>query len=180
MGLEGKRHWVDYKYERLPVFYHFCGVLGHDLRHYPTHYEEAKKSTTMDYQYEDWLRATNGRNRSLPRWRNTNSPGDELFDKEDNHMVKRSGMEATAKTMARVLAPSDVHTNQSGNNEIHGVDPDIQQKFSKGIVQVTKCMENHVPSLVHGVDSEINLEVDTDNGPKEGNKEIGPVCVTTQ
>ena len=31
MSLDGNRHWVDYKYERLPVFYHFCGILGHDL-----------------------------------------------------------------------------------------------------------------------------------------------------
>lgn len=33
MGSDGKRHWVDYKYERLPVFCHFCGALGHDIRH---------------------------------------------------------------------------------------------------------------------------------------------------
>ena len=56
MGLDGNRHWVDYKYERLPVFCHFCGILGHDLRHCPAHYEESKRSTTLEYQYGDWLR----------------------------------------------------------------------------------------------------------------------------
>ena len=45
MGLDGNRHWVDYKYERLPVFCHFCGILGHDLRHCPVYYEKSKRST---------------------------------------------------------------------------------------------------------------------------------------
>nr|POE95882.1 hypothetical protein CFP56_23627 [Quercus suber] len=79
----------------------------------------------MDYQYRDWLRASNARNRSPPRRHNASLPGDELVDKEDNQKVERSGMGATAKTMARVLAPSDMHTNQFGNNEYHGVEPDI-------------------------------------------------------
>ena len=67
MSLDGNRHWVDYKYERLPVFCHFCGILGHDLRHCPAHYEESKRSTTLEYQYWDWLRASNGRNKSPQR-----------------------------------------------------------------------------------------------------------------
>ncbi|KAL0015047.1 hypothetical protein SO802_002116 [Lithocarpus litseifolius] len=82
--LRVKRHWVDYKYETLPIFCPFCGVLGHDLKHCPTRYEELKKSATMDYQYGDWLKASNGRNRSSPRRRNASPPGDEVVDKEDN------------------------------------------------------------------------------------------------
>ena len=188
IGLDGERHLVDYKYERLPVFCHFCGILRHDLRHYPAHYEESKMSTALDYQYGDWLRAANGRNRSPLRQR-TSSHGDDLFDKEDNQTVERSEMGAMAKTAARVLAPKDMRTNQSGNNELHGVDPDIQPKVAEGIVQVTKCLDHNVPTLMHGEDSECmdshvpkavqagdsktNLKVDTNNGPKEGNKEVG-------
>uniref|UniRef100_A0A7N2N8K3 Zinc knuckle CX2CX4HX4C domain-containing protein n=1 Tax=Quercus lobata TaxID=97700 RepID=A0A7N2N8K3_QUELO len=171
MGSDGKRHWVDYKYERLPVFCHYCGVLGHDLRYRPAHYEESKKSTTTDYQYGDQLRASNGRNRSPPHQRNASSPGDELFDKEDNHTVERSGIGAVTKTAAKVLTPSDMQTNQFGNNDLHGVDPDIQANISEVIAQVTSCMDNHVPSLVPGVDSDLNLKVDNDNGLKEINKE---------
>ena len=32
-GSDGQRSWVDYKYERLPLFCHYCDLLGHDLKH---------------------------------------------------------------------------------------------------------------------------------------------------
>ena len=188
MGLDGNRHWVDYKYERLPVFCHFYGILGHDLRHCPAHYEESKRSTTLEYQYGDWLRASNGRNRS-PQRRRTSSHRDDVFDKEDNQTVERSEMGATVTTTVRVLAHSNLRTNQAGNNEIHEVVPNIQPNLVESIVQVTKCMDNNVPSLMHGevtecmdnhrpkvvleVDSETKLIVDVDNGPEEGNKKVG-------
>nr|POF00084.1 uncharacterized protein CFP56_15941 [Quercus suber] len=31
---EGGKHWVTYKYERLPTLCFFCGKLGHDIKHY--------------------------------------------------------------------------------------------------------------------------------------------------
>ena len=49
MGSDGQRHWVDYKYKRLPVFCHFCGVLGQDIKHCPVHFEATKKSIAIDY-----------------------------------------------------------------------------------------------------------------------------------
>ena len=188
IGSDGERHWVDYKYERLPVFCHFCGILGHDLKHCPAHYEESKRSTALDYQYGDWLKATNGRNRSPLRQR-TSTHGAVSLDKEDNQTVERNEREATAKSAARVLAPRDLRTTQSGNNELHGVDLDIQPKIVEGIAQVPKCLDHNVPILTHGEDdkcmdshvpkvvqagnSETKLRVDTDHGPEEGNKEVG-------
>ena len=98
-------------------------------------------------------------------------------------------MGAAVTTATRVLAHSNLHTNQDGNNKIHGLVPDIQASLVESIAQVTKCMDNNVPNFMHGavtecmdnngpklvleVDSETNLTVDVDNGPKEGNKEVG-------
>ena len=188
MGLDGNRHWVDYKYERLSVFCHFCGILGHDLRHCPAYYEKSKRSTALAYQYGDWLRASNGRNRSPQRPR-TSPHGDDGVDKEDNQTVERNEMGAAATTAARVLAHSNLNTNQTGNIEIHGMFPDIQPNSVERIAQNTKCMESNVPNFSHGavtegmnnhgpkivieVDSKTDSTVDVDNGPEEGNNEVG-------
>lgn len=67
MGSNGNRHWVDYKYERLPVFYHYCGILGHDIWNYPLHFAESKKTSSVEYQYGNWLKVVNGRSKSPPR-----------------------------------------------------------------------------------------------------------------
>ena len=98
-------------------------------------------------------------------------------------------MGAAATTVARVLAHSNLHTNQTGNTEIHGVFPDIQPTSVEKIAQETKCMESNVPNFLHGavtegmenhgpksvieVDSKTDSTVDVDNGPKEGNNEVG-------
>lgn len=47
----GERTWVKFKYERLPIFCHFCGILGHDLRHCTSHYVVERHWGEIDYQY---------------------------------------------------------------------------------------------------------------------------------
>lgn len=69
-GSEGVRSWVTYKYERLPLFCHFCGILGHDLRHCASHFSATKKGREVECQYGDWLKATGGSQRS-PQKRTT-------------------------------------------------------------------------------------------------------------
>ena len=68
---EGTKHWVTLKYERLPLFCHHCGILGHDLRHCAVYFAATKNEGEIRCQYGDWLKATGGRNRS-PGCRNTN------------------------------------------------------------------------------------------------------------
>ena len=48
-GLDGERSWVSSKYERLPMFCHFCGILGHNLKHYAAHYAVEKKGGRVEY-----------------------------------------------------------------------------------------------------------------------------------
>ena len=68
---DGTSHWVTFKYERLPLFCHHCGILGHDLKHCAPYFALTKNVGEVIYQYGDWLKATGGRNRSPPR-RNSN------------------------------------------------------------------------------------------------------------
>ena len=41
-GSDGGKSWVSFKYERLPIFCHYCGILGHDLKHCAAHYAVEK------------------------------------------------------------------------------------------------------------------------------------------
>ncbi|KAK7853610.1 hypothetical protein CFP56_035234 [Quercus suber] len=60
-GSDGERSWVTFKYECLPMFCHYCGLLGHDLHHCANHFSATKSEKEIDYQYGDWLKAQGGR-----------------------------------------------------------------------------------------------------------------------
>ena len=66
-GSDGMNHWVMFKYERLPLFCHFCGLLGHDLKHCAPYFAATKNDGEVICQYGDWLKAMEGRNKSPPR-----------------------------------------------------------------------------------------------------------------
>ena len=56
-GSDGGKSWVSFKHERLPIFCHYCGILGHDLKHCAAHYVVEKARSRIEYQYGDFLRA---------------------------------------------------------------------------------------------------------------------------
>ena len=58
--MDGERYLVDFKYERLPIFCHYCGILRHDLKHCAAHYAAKKNDGIGEYQYGDFLRAIGG------------------------------------------------------------------------------------------------------------------------
>ncbi|XP_023880219.1 uncharacterized protein LOC111992570 [Quercus suber] len=59
-GWEGERVWVTFKYERLPLFCHFCGFLGHDIRHCVGYFTAKKREDSVQLQYGEWLRVVGG------------------------------------------------------------------------------------------------------------------------
>ena len=82
--LEGTKHWVTLKYECLPLFCHHCGILGHDLKHYASYYAATKNEGEIRCQYEDWLKATGGRNCSPVRRNITKDEAGGTAHREDN------------------------------------------------------------------------------------------------
>nr|XP_023884141.1 uncharacterized protein LOC111996419 [Quercus suber]POE70813.1 uncharacterized protein CFP56_45449 [Quercus suber] len=54
---EGGRFWVDFRYERLPMFCYKCGILGHDEKHCQA--SSLEQSTSK--QYGEWLKAGGGK-----------------------------------------------------------------------------------------------------------------------
>ena len=54
---------MHFKYERLLVFCHYCGLLGHDLCYCAKYFSKTKAGIDVDCGYGDWLKAS-GRARS--------------------------------------------------------------------------------------------------------------------
>lgn len=50
-GSDGQRIQATFKYERLPLFCHFCGLLGHDLKHCACYFAFTKKGEEVTCQY---------------------------------------------------------------------------------------------------------------------------------
>ncbi|KAK7852464.1 hypothetical protein CFP56_039132 [Quercus suber] len=63
-GSDGEKMWVSFKYERLPMFCHFCGILGHDLKNCAAHFTAEKQGRRVEYQYGEFLKANGSRPRA--------------------------------------------------------------------------------------------------------------------
>lgn len=50
--------WVSFRYEKLPILYHYCGVVGHDDRACMVKHQDAKDGTVKENQYDGWLKAS--------------------------------------------------------------------------------------------------------------------------
>ena len=49
--------WVSFRYERLPIFCHWCGILNHDSKECDLWLQSKGELRTKNREYGSWLRA---------------------------------------------------------------------------------------------------------------------------
>ena len=80
VGLDGQKTWTTFKYERLPMFCHYCGLLGHGIKHCAIYFRLMKSGKEVRLQYGEWLKASRGRQRME---RTKSGRGDTVPEKEN-------------------------------------------------------------------------------------------------
>ena len=107
---EGVRCSIIFRYERLPNFCYFCGILGHNEKHCNVSHMES----VNERQYGEWLRA-----RSVVRSGNEKGNG---WDDGSSNKVKGDQSSSQLEGMVEISGPSvfseddvaDVQNNSSG------------------------------------------------------------------
>ncbi|XP_030959254.1 uncharacterized protein LOC115981231 [Quercus lobata] len=84
-GSNGQRTWVSFRYERLALFCHHCGLLGHDLKHCAPHFAITKGGREVPCQYGEWLKASGSCGRS-PNRRDQGREADDIGNTERRTM----------------------------------------------------------------------------------------------
>ena len=124
-GSDGKRSWVTYKYERLSLFCHFCGFLGHDLKHCVEYFALSKNGGEVVCPYREWLRSSGGRPHSPPRMGSARnqSPSSEGTAEAQNHMGN-SLVKPAAEMAHKEENPIGGDVHAKGKDMIPGASPD--------------------------------------------------------
>ena len=87
-GSDGIRTWVSFKYERLPLFCHFCGMLGHDVKHCASHFALTQNGGEVEFQYGESLHAMGGSPRSFsPRKPSASADAARSNNSESHHVT---------------------------------------------------------------------------------------------
>ena len=66
-GSSRQRTWVSFRYKRLALFCHHCGLLGYYLKHCAQYFALTKDSRDVTCQYGEWMKASGSRVRSPNR-----------------------------------------------------------------------------------------------------------------
>ena len=165
-GSDGQRTWVTFKYERLPLFCHWCGTLGHDTKHCAHYFARKKVDGEVACQYGEWLRASGGRNRSPPRRGSSGTDQQREANSGATGKEQKEGQEGNDGAVT--VNPSDtqstpVEKDENGKNGISGTTPLIQERI----------MADGVNS---GIDGERICAISSERNSVTRNLNLGVTC----
>lgn len=167
-GSDGKSHWVAFKYERLPLFCHFCGLRGHDLKHCAPYFAANKNNGEVICQYRDWLKATGGRTRSPPRGKYEREEARVEFDRRTEQFGQVS---------------HDVVTRDGRDTVHHYSNPKsfTEEGAGSGQVQVLVAISMQTAAEVGSENPRVTDEVDAENlGPVTDSMQADAVLVANR
>ncbi|KAK7843803.1 hypothetical protein CFP56_011894 [Quercus suber] len=158
-GSSGQRTWVSFRYERLALFCHHCGLLGHDLKHCAQHFALTKGNRNMVCQYGEWMKASGSRVRSPNRRDQAREVDDHGNDERRTTLHQQDEMVETAHGGGRCESDTrggadkcinDDNVNKGLAPEISLANPVSQeaQSTDKDVMEKSTLDEMFGPSMV--------------------------------
>lgn len=48
--------WIEFRYEKLPTFYFYCGIVSHPEKNCKEKIQDSRNSYLVEGQYGEWMR----------------------------------------------------------------------------------------------------------------------------
>ena len=166
-GTDGQRTWVTFKYEHLPMFCHWCGIMGHDLKHCAQHFAVTKNGDSVTCQYGGWLKSTGGRPRSPSRKDTIHQSTTQGNEEADRHRNNTNERRAAAEDDNRCSTnPKESDNNEKGKSKESGGSSDFAEQLITNMAVIDLENSNSNVSAITRTEDAEHVDIKNINGPQ--------------